>query len=99
MLDTNYINLTFLRPNTLKTCSHSLFFFFFLLHQHQTTTGRTRATPLNVPPTLANMTTQRGLRTPSSPLLLSPVIVCKISLSFRLSFSLSDMTNYESADF
>ena len=26
-------------------------------------------------------------------------IVCKISLSFRLSFSLSDMTNYESADF
>ena len=25
--------------------------------------------------------------------------VCKISLSFRLSFSLSDMTNYESADF
>ena len=27
------------------------------------------------------------------------VEVCKISLSFRLSFSLSDMTNYESADF
>ena len=31
--------------------------------------------------------------------LFRPKSVCKISLSFRLSFSLSDMTNYKSAYF
>ena len=69
MLNTNYVNLTILRPNTLKTCSHSPFFFFFLLHSQNTVTS---VPPINKPTTM--VAKRAGVVYTKPPSLLSPVI-------------------------